>query len=126
MRGKYQRDSIDHHCLRCVSYLLGSLPFGVWIGLAWKGVDIRTLGSKNIGATNVLRVLGPAPAAVVFLLDTLKGVLGIVLFGRCFGHLPIAFRILIGFARFSAIPSPRSCVSKAAKAWRPRWARCWR
>lgn len=78
-----------------VSFLLGSLPFGVWIGLAWKGVDIRTLGSKNIGATNVYRVLGPAPAAVVFVLDALKGALGIVLFGELF-HLPISFRILIG------------------------------
>ncbi len=84
-----------------VSYLLGSLPFGVWIGLAWKGVDIRTLGSKNIGATNVFRVLGPAPAVVVLLLDALKGALGIVLFSACFQSLypadmHIVFRVLIG------------------------------
>lgn len=84
-----------------LSYLLGALPFGLWIGLAWKGVDIRTLGSKNIGATNVLRVLGPAPATVVFLLDTLKGALGIVLFGAVFVSLfsapmPFHFRALIG------------------------------
>jgi len=60
------------------SYLFGSLPFGYWIGLC-KGVDIRTLGSKNIGFTNVLRVLGPVPGGAVFLLDTLKGVVGILL-----------------------------------------------
>lgn len=56
-----------------VSYLLGALPFGVWIGQWWKGIDIRTLGSQNIGATNVYRVLGPGPGITVFLLDTVKG-----------------------------------------------------
>ena len=60
-----------------VSYLVGALPFGLWIGLWWKGVDIRTLGSKNIGATNVLRVLGPAAGGTVFLLDTAKGLVGV-------------------------------------------------
>lgn len=61
------------------SYVIGSLPFGLWVGLLWKGVDVRTLGSNNIGATNVLRVLGPGPAAVSFVLDVLKGVVGIAL-----------------------------------------------
>lgn len=64
--------------LALASYLIGSLPFGLWVGLA-KGVDIRTLGSKNIGATNVLRVLGPVPGALVFALDTLKGAVGILI-----------------------------------------------
>ncbi|MHB9130277.1 MAG: glycerol-3-phosphate 1-O-acyltransferase PlsY [Armatimonadota bacterium] len=62
-----------------LSYLVGSLPFGLWIGLLWKGLDIRTLGSKNIGATNVLRVLGPGPGVSVFVLDTLKGGFGVML-----------------------------------------------
>jgi len=62
-----------------VSYLVGSLPFGLWVGLWWKGIDIRTLGSQNIGATNALRVLGTAPGLTVMLLDTLKGSAGIVL-----------------------------------------------
>ncbi|MHB9027056.1 MAG: glycerol-3-phosphate 1-O-acyltransferase PlsY [Armatimonadota bacterium] len=61
-----------------LSYLIGSLPFGLWIGLL-RGVDIRTLGSKNIGATNVLRVLGPIPGSFAFILDTLKGVAGVTL-----------------------------------------------
>ncbi len=62
-----------------LSYLFGSLPFGLWIGLVWKKVDVRTLGSKNIGATNVLRVLGPGPAALSFALDVLKGAVGVSL-----------------------------------------------
>lgn len=83
----------------CASYLIGSLPFGLWIGLAWKGVDIRTLGSKNIGATNVLRVLGPGPAAVVFVLDTLKGALAIIVFIDLLlpgAAVPFLYRVLIG------------------------------
>lgn len=66
--------------LVCVaSYLVGSLPFGLWIGLLVKGVDIRALGSKNIGATNVLRVLGVGPGLTAFALDMLKGVSGVAL-----------------------------------------------
>jgi len=61
------------------SYLIGSLPFGLWIGLAWKHVDIREQGSKNIGATNAFRVLGSGPASVVFVLDAGKGIAAILL-----------------------------------------------
>lgn len=55
------------------SYLLGSLPFGYWIAKSIYGVDIRKHGSGNIGATNVLRVLGVKAGIVVFVLDVLKG-----------------------------------------------------
>ncbi len=61
--------------IACVvgSYLLGSIPFALIVGLAWRGIDIREFGSGNVGATNILRTLGPAPGALVFLLDTTKG-----------------------------------------------------
>jgi len=55
------------------AYLFGSIPFGVIVGRAWRGIDVRKFGSGNIGASNVLRVLGPGPAAVVFIGDLLKG-----------------------------------------------------
>jgi glycerol-3-phosphate acyltransferase PlsY len=55
------------------SYLLGALPFGYWIAKYFYGVDIRQHGSGNIGATNVLRVLGMKAAMIVFALDILKG-----------------------------------------------------
>lgn len=54
------------------SYFIGSLPFGFWIGLAY-GKDIRQIGSGNVGATNVIRILGWGPGLVVFALDVLKG-----------------------------------------------------
>jgi len=62
-------------------YLVGSVPFGVIVGRAWRGVDVRRFGSGNIGFSNVLRVLGPGPAAVVLLGDVLKGLIP-VLAGR--------------------------------------------
>lgn len=54
------------------AYLLGSLPTGFLVARA-RGVDIRTVGSKNMGATNVFRVLGKGPGIFVLLVDALKG-----------------------------------------------------
>jgi len=54
------------------SYLAGSIPFGLLIGLA-KGVDIRTFGSGNVGATNLGRAVGLRFGLLAFALDFLKG-----------------------------------------------------
>lgn len=64
------------------SYLLGSIPFGFLIAKA-RGIDIRTVGSGNIGATNVLRFVGKKWGIFVFVCDTLKG-LAAVLIARLF------------------------------------------
>ena len=58
-----------------LGYLCGSLPWGLWLGRWFKGVDVRTLGSRNLGATNVYRTLGPAIGISVLLLDIAKGAL---------------------------------------------------
>lgn len=55
-----------------ISYLLGSIPAGYLAGRA-KGVDIRKVGSGNIGATNVSRILGRKLGILVLLVDALKG-----------------------------------------------------
>jgi len=64
--------------LLIAGYLVGSIPFGVIVGRACRGVDVRKYGSGNIGFANVLRVLGPGPAAVVLAGDALKGCLPVV------------------------------------------------
>lgn len=53
-------------------YLLGSIPFGLFIGKA-RGIDLRKVGSGNIGATNVQRTLGWTWASISFILDFAKG-----------------------------------------------------
>ncbi len=60
--------------LTLAAYILGSMPFGLWVGLL-KGVDVRSAGSGNIGATNVGRLLGGKFFAMVFTLDLLKSLL---------------------------------------------------
>jgi glycerol-3-phosphate acyltransferase PlsY len=64
---------MTHALLVVAGYLAGSLPFGYWLVRAFRGVDIRTVGSGNIGATNVWRTFGPRFGIAVMLLDTLKG-----------------------------------------------------
>jgi glycerol-3-phosphate acyltransferase PlsY len=57
----------------CVfGYLIGSIPIGYLVGRL-AGIDIRTIGSGNVGATNVVRTLGKRYGYPVFLLDFLKG-----------------------------------------------------
>lgn len=67
-----------------LGYLLGSIPFGLLLTRAAGLGDIRTIGSGNIGATNVLRTGNKALAAATLLLDALKGVVAVIL-ARQFG-----------------------------------------
>lgn len=64
--------------LIAIAWFCGSLPFGYLMG-KWHGIDIRQHGSGNIGATNVLRVLGKKAGIPVFALDMLKGLLPVLL-----------------------------------------------
>lgn len=60
------------------AYLLGSISFSYLIVKAKEGKDVRTVGSGNAGATNVLRASGKKPAVLVLVLDIAKGVLAVV------------------------------------------------
>ncbi len=62
----------EYAMIAVIVYLFGSIPWGFILG-KMKGIDIREHGSKNVGATNVNRVLGKKWALVCFLLDFLKG-----------------------------------------------------
>lgn len=78
------------------AYFLGSIPFGLVVSRLVKGIDIREHGSRNIGATNVFRVVGKKWGLLVFILDALKGyvaVKGPEIFG-----LSLPMPILIGLA----------------------------
>lgn len=66
-----------------LAYLFGSVPAGVLVARTY-GVDLRKVGSGNIGATNVLRALGWGPALVVAFFDVFKGGIA-VLVARAFG-----------------------------------------
>ena len=72
-----------------MAYLLGSIPFGYLIVRWRRGIDVRSTGSKSIGATNVMRNLGLGGFMVTFLLDFAKGVASIVLAQRLTGNNPL-------------------------------------
>ncbi len=82
-----------------ISYLAGSFPTGYLAARLVKGVDIRTFGSGNVGATNVGRLMGKKWAVAVTLADMIKASLGILL-ARAYG---IADPILLSWAGFAGV-----------------------
>ncbi len=62
-----------------ISYLIGAIPFGLLFTRLFAGIDVRTVGSGNIGATNVLRASGKKAAIMTLLADALKGFLPVLL-----------------------------------------------
>jgi glycerol-3-phosphate acyltransferase PlsY len=62
-----------------LSYLLGAVPFGLIFSKLFSDVDVRTIGSGNIGATNVLRAAGKTAAVLTLLSDMLKGLIPVLL-----------------------------------------------
>ena len=91
------------------AYLIGSIPMGLIFGkLIWKK-DLRRFGSHNIGATNAWRILGRKAGLLIFILDFIKGQLGVLLgaylfaspgamvVGGLFAVLGHIFPIFIGF-----------------------------
>ena len=64
-----------------LAYLIGAIPVGLLVARAAGGVDIRRQGSGNIGATNVLRTLGPAAGIVTLLGDVAKGYVAVAVAG---------------------------------------------
>src|ERR1700686_3729096 len=71
-----------------IAYLLGAIPFGFLLVKFTKGEDVRTSGSGNIGATNVLRTTGRAAGIATLVLDILKGFLAVSLASWLTGDAP--------------------------------------
>jgi glycerol-3-phosphate acyltransferase PlsY len=72
-----------------IAYLAGSIPTAYLAGRLLKGIDLRTVGSGNLGATNVYRALGFKAALVVFLVDFAKGAGPVYFLPRLLGSLPV-------------------------------------
>lgn len=85
-----------------IGYLSGSLPWGLWLGRWFKQVDVRTLGSRNLGATNVYRELGAPIGVATLVLDIAKGALPTwwvpLQFGAQFPGGPEWCRLAVGLA----------------------------
>lgn len=92
------------------SYLIGSIPTGVIAGKLTRGIDIRSLGSGNTGATNSFRVLGWKAGSVVALVDIAKGFVAVALIakisvfhGSTFINAPIPFSLRFIVATLTAV-----------------------
>ena len=79
--------SISQIILIAASYLVGAIPFGLVLSRG-SGIDIRQQGSKNIGATNVSRLLGKKLGFCTLLLDIAKGYLPMFVAGLLLGDVP--------------------------------------
>lgn len=77
------------------SYLVGSIPTSFLVGKLFRGIDLRQHGSRNLGATNLFRVLGWRFAVPVALFDMAKGAVPVLLFGPL-GPATVAFPLLCG------------------------------
>jgi glycerol-3-phosphate acyltransferase PlsY len=85
------------------SYLLGSIPFGYILVRCFQGVDVRSIGSGNIGATNVARSGRKGLAIATFLLDAFKGWLPVLLVVKLGGSLVASHAQLEILATASAL-----------------------
>ncbi len=110
----YGTEALIYGLAVVIGYLLGSIPSGYFVGRRY-GIDIREHGSRNIGATNVVRVLGKKPGYLVFVCDLLKGVLAVAV------TLPIAQALiaravdhganLTGIINVNPVDSPREYLA---------------
>jgi glycerol-3-phosphate acyltransferase PlsY len=84
--------------LLTLSYLLGAVPTSHWVGRGAYGVDLRTVGSGNLGATNTFRVLGWKAALPVVLFDMFKGWLPVWFFPSLLAAPDLGWTLAFGSA----------------------------
>lgn len=91
--------------LSLIAYFFGAIPSGVWIGKAVKGIDIRTVGSKNSGATNAYRILGAKCGIATLLMDALKGYLPLLIAS----HFNISDKYIVVIGLIAIFAHSMSC-----------------
>jgi glycerol-3-phosphate acyltransferase PlsY len=98
------------------AYLIGSVPTGFLVGKA-RGIDIRTVGSGNIGATNVLRALGKPAGIMVLLTDVFKGWVAVALVAVGLCHQVAAGAGLQDEERFQIVAAVFAVVGHNYTCW---------
>jgi glycerol-3-phosphate acyltransferase PlsY len=73
-----------------LAYLIGSVPFAVILSRRWGAVDLRRIGSGNVGAANVFRVSGAKAGLIVAALDVVKGAASVVVADRMAGDISVS------------------------------------
>ena len=105
-------------------YVIGSIPFGLLLGRATRGLDVRETGSGSMGSTNVLRVAGPAAAGATFALDVGKGTAA-VLCARALGA-GAAGQVGAGLAAMVGHSWPVFAGFRGGKSVATAFGACWR
>ena len=94
-----------------ISYLLGSISFSIiFTKIFKKHTDIRTLGSGNAGATNVLRSVGKLPALLTLIFDFGKGAVSVIIGRLVFSYLCDTFSAPTSFIQYGAYIAGFSCI----------------
>jgi len=99
-----------------LSYLAGSIPSGIILTKAVKGIDIRDHGSGNAGGTNVMRVLGWGYGILVILFDALKGAFAVVVIARLF-YGPLPFENASPFDDFTLVQIIAGVAAVIGHVW---------
>ena len=99
-----------------LAYLVGSIPSGIIVSKAVKGIDIREHGSGNAGGTNVMRVLGWKHGVLVILLDAMKGAFAVVVVARLF-YGPLPFENISPFDDFTLVQIIAGIAAVIGHVW---------
>jgi glycerol-3-phosphate acyltransferase PlsY len=81
-----------------ISYIIGSFPTAYVVSKGFFGIDIRKVGSGNVGATNVIRSIGKKWGILVLIIDALKGAIPIILIKKFFGITSPYILIIVGIS----------------------------
>jgi glycerol-3-phosphate acyltransferase PlsY len=89
-----------------ISYIIGALPISYIMAKMLRGIDIRKYGSGNVGATNLMRVVGKGPGTIALFLDAAKGFIPVVIIAQIFYNPNIGisqplFKVLLGVCAVS-------------------------